>query len=86
MRIFFFLFDRDSMQPYPVLLLNIQLQFFTPHQYAYFAQIDWLEKKYYTSIKSTSRNLGAISFRRLLKCAVMSTKDCVDKVGIIRNE
>ena len=32
----------------------------TPHRYAYFEQLDWLEKKFYTSINSMSRNLGTI--------------------------
>ena len=32
----------------------------TPHDYAYFEQNDWLEKKFYTSINSMSRNLGTI--------------------------
>ena len=32
----------------------------TPHHYAYFAQFDWLEKKFYTSINSMSKNLGTI--------------------------
>ena len=31
-----------------------------PHQYAYFAQLDWLEKKFYTSINSMSRNLRTV--------------------------
>ena len=34
--------------------------FATPHDYAYFKQFDWLEKKFYTSINSMSRNLGTI--------------------------
>ena len=34
----------------------------TPHDYAYFAQSDWMEKNFYTctSINSMSRNLGTI--------------------------
>ena len=32
----------------------------TPHHSVYFAQFDWLEKKFYTSINSMSRNLGTI--------------------------
>ena len=32
----------------------------TPHHYAYFMQFDLLEKKFYTSINSMSRNLGTI--------------------------
>ena len=32
----------------------------TPQHYAYFEQFDWLEKKFYTSINSISRNLGTI--------------------------
>ena len=32
----------------------------TSHHYAYFKQFDWLEKKFYTSINSMSRNLGTI--------------------------
>ena len=32
----------------------------TSHHYAYFAQFDWLEKKFYTLINSMSRNLGSI--------------------------
>ena len=31
-----------------------------PDHYAYFAQFDWLEKKFYTSINSMSRNLRTI--------------------------
>ena len=32
----------------------------TPRHHAYFAQFDWLEKRFYTSINSMSRNLGTI--------------------------
>ena len=32
----------------------------TRHHYAYFAQFDWLEKKFYTSINSMSKNLRTI--------------------------
>ena len=32
----------------------------TLYHYAYFEQFDWLENKFYTSIKSMSRNLGII--------------------------
>ena len=32
----------------------------TPHHYAYFVQFDWLETKFYTSIKSMSINLKTI--------------------------
>ena len=32
----------------------------TPHHSVYFEQFDWLEKKFYTSINSMSRNLGTI--------------------------
>ena len=32
----------------------------TPHHYTYFEQFDWLEKKFYTSINSMSKNLGTI--------------------------
>ena len=32
----------------------------TPHHNAYFAQFNWLEKKFSTSINSMSRNLGAV--------------------------
>ena len=32
----------------------------TPHHYAYFAQFDWLDKKFYNLINSMSRNLGTI--------------------------
>ena len=32
----------------------------TPHHYAYFEQFDWLEKKFYTSLNSMSRNLWTI--------------------------
>ena len=30
------------------------------HYYAYFAQSDWLNEKFYTSINSMSRNFGTI--------------------------
>ena len=32
-----------------------------PHHYSYFAQFDWLEKKFHTSLNSMSRNLKIIS-------------------------
>ena len=32
----------------------------SPHHYAYFAQFDWLKKKFSTSINSMSRNPGTI--------------------------
>ena len=38
-----------------VFRLNIKIP--TSNHYAYFAQFDWLEKRFYTSIKSMSRNL-----------------------------
>ena len=38
-----------------VFLLFVIIPF--PHHYAYFEQFDWLEKKFYTSINSTSVNL-----------------------------
>ena len=32
----------------------------TPHHHAYFAQFDWMEKKFYTLINSMGRNIGTI--------------------------
>ena len=31
-----------------------------PHRYVYFEQFDWLEKRFYTSISSMSRNLETV--------------------------
>ena len=59
---------------YGKLSLNYHYIIPTPHQYAYFAQFDWLEKKFYTSIYAMSRNLGTIFLHRILKCAIMSRK------------
>ena len=46
----------------------------TPHHYTYFEQFDWLEKKFYTSINSISRNLGTIFLLPAPKCTIMSTE------------
>ena len=54
----------------------------------YFAQFDWLDKKFYTSINSISRNLGTIFLLPAPKMYNNIDKkyDFDDKVGIIRNE
>ena len=53
----------------------------TSHHYAYFAQIDWLEKTFYTKIPWAGIS-ELFSFRQLLKCIIMSTKICFyDAVG-----
>ena len=41
-------------------LLNHHMIIPTPHHYTYFAQFDWLEKKFYTSINSMSMELETI--------------------------
>ena len=58
-----------------------------PHHYAYFVQFDLLEKKFYTSINSMSRNLGTIFFPPVPKMCndVDKNKIFYDKIGITRN-
>ena len=51
----------------------------TPQHYTYFAQIDWLEKKLYTSINSISKNLGTV----FLPLAAKICHIVVDKNKII---
>ena len=47
------------MQPlYEAVILCPCVIIPTPHHDAYFAQFDWLEKKFYILINSMSRNLG----------------------------
>ena len=41
---------------------NYSIIISTLHHYVYFAQFDWLEKKFYTSINSMSSILGTTFF------------------------
>ena len=60
----------------------------THHHYTYFEQFDCLEKKFYISINSMSKNLGTIFLAAtLIMCNNVKKKKAFDdKVGIIRNE
>ena len=53
-----------------------------PH-YTYFEQFDWPKKKFYTSLNSTSKNLGTIFLPSAPKVCNNVDKN---KIGIIRNE
>ena len=57
----------------------------TPYRYAYFAQFDWLKKKFYTSINSMSRNLGTVSLLPALKICNNVDKTYILMTRIIRN-
>ena len=53
-------FCHAQSQFYLIFLCCNQSIIPTPHYYTYFVQIDWLEKKFYTSINSMKRNLRTI--------------------------
>ena len=58
-------FVHFSIKTYVIGTHNVCCVFYgeiisTPQHYTYFAQFDWLEKKFYTSINSMSINLGTI--------------------------